>query len=442
MQTSMLNELSAVEIRQALTRREITCEEIARACIARVLARDGEVKAWIHFDSQQVLAQARRLDSCDMQGPLHGIPIGIKDIFDTYDMPTQMGSPIYRGHRPVADASCVAILRAAGALIFGKTITCEFAGTTPAQTANPHDLARTPGGSSSGSAAAVADKMVPLALGTQTGGSILRPASFCGIVGYKPTFGLISTVGVKPAAESLDTVGLFARTVEDIELAASVLTSSDPPLGPKLGTPVRVGFCRTPSWDSTEPPTRDALSATAMTLESHGHQIREIQLPCAFDELVNTREIVNDYERARAMAHEWNLHRDQLSGGLTDSIRRGIGCSAARYMDAMQRVQRLQNHLPSLFSEVDVLLAPTVPGEAPIGLAYTGDHRLQSIWTQLRTPTVNLPVHTGPNGMPVGVQLVGLPYGDRNLLAIARIFLSILRREAPAKAGAASAPHD
>jgi Asp-tRNA(Asn)/Glu-tRNA(Gln) amidotransferase A subunit family amidase len=211
--------LSGRKIVGSLSRGDVTCEAVARACLERVAARDGAVKAWAHLNPPLVISHARALDRMSVRGPLHGVPIGVKDVIDTHDMPTGMGSPIYRDHRPTMDASCLAMLRMAGALVFGKTVTCEFAGATPAQTTNPHDVARTPGGSSSGSAAAVAEFMVPLALGTQTGGSILRPASYCGVVGYKPTYGLISCAGVKIAAESLDTVGFLSRGVEDLELA-------------------------------------------------------------------------------------------------------------------------------------------------------------------------------------------------------------------------------
>src|SRR5258708_6783794 len=255
MQYRELHTLSAVDMASLVKSGGITCEQVARSCIERVKQRDAVVKAWSYFDPDLILQQAQELDTRSHRGPLHGVPVGIKDIIDTYDMPTEMGSPIYRGHRPASDASCVALLRAAGALIFGKTVTCEFAGATPAQTTNPHNPARTPGGSSSGSAAAVADFMVPLALGTQTGGSVQRPSSYCGIVGYKPTFGLINPAGVKPAAESLDTVGLMARTVQDIELAFRVLTNSNPVSWLPTDARIAVGLCRTYAWESAEDST-------------------------------------------------------------------------------------------------------------------------------------------------------------------------------------------
>ena len=223
-----LNELSATEIANAIATGETTCEAVVRDCVARIAARDGVVKAWVNFDPELALAQARALDRGPRQGPLHGVPIGLKDTIDTFDMPTEMGSPLYRGHRPRADASCVALLRRAGAVILGKTATCEFAGSAPAQTTNPHNAAHTPGGSSSGSAAAVADHMVPAALGTQTGGSVLRPASFCGIFGYKPTYNTFNKAGTWPAADSIDTIGWLARSIDDIELLTAVLRMQAP----------------------------------------------------------------------------------------------------------------------------------------------------------------------------------------------------------------------
>jgi amidase len=421
-----LNTLSAIEIAQRIESGAVRCEDVARACIARVQAREPVLQAWAFFDPDLVLKQARALDSSPRRGPLHGVPVGIKDIIDTVDMPTGMGSPIYRGHRPATDASCVALLRAAGALIFGKTVTCEFAGQTPGPTTNPHDPTRTPGGSSSGSAAAVADLQVPLALGTQTGGSVQRPASYCGTVGYKPTFGLINPHGVKPAAESLDTVGLFARSVEDVELAARVLTNSAPVAWLASGARVRVGLCRTYAWDTAEDATRHAVDDAAHRLARAGFAVREVELPTALGDLQLTRECINDYERAHAMAHEWQTAREQISERLSQNIRSGFATPRDRYVDALARVQACRDMLPEVFADVDVLLAPTVQGEAPTGLAYTGDHRFQSIWTQLRTPAVTLPTHVGPNGMPVGIQLVALPWRDDALLAVARLVFETL----------------
>ncbi len=423
-----LHRLSAIEIASRTLSGAVSCEEVARDCLARIEAREPVVQAWSYLDPDAVLRQAKALDRQPKRGPLHGVPVGVKDVIETHDMPTEMGSPIYRGYRTKSDASCVALLRAAGALILGKTVTCEFAGVTAGPTTNPHDPSRTPGGSSSGSGAAVADFMVPLAFGTQTGGSVQRPSSFCGIVGYKPTFGLINPQGVKPAAESLDTVGLMARSVEDAELSARVLTNAAPVSWLPEDTRIRIGVCRTYAWDNAEPATRQAIEDAASRLAKTGLSVRDVDLPDGFSALQDTREIINDYERARGMAWEWQSHSDQISDGLAKSIRNGLAMDVSRYVSARQSVDELRRSMKDVFSGVDVLLTPAVNGEAPIGLAYTGHHGFQSIWTQLRTPTVTLPTHAGPNGLPVGIQLVAPCYGDTDLLAVAQLIFRLLGR--------------
>jgi Asp-tRNA(Asn)/Glu-tRNA(Gln) amidotransferase A subunit family amidase len=420
--------LSGTEIATQTSAGKLRCEDVARACLARVETREPVVKAWSFLDTDLILQRARALDENGICGPLHGVPVGIKDVIETYDMPTEMGSPIYRGYRSKSDASCVALLRAAGALIFGKNVTCEFAGVTAGETTNPHDSTRTPGGSSSGSGAAVADFMVPLAVGTQTGGSVQRPCSYCGIVGYKPTFGLINSQGVKPAAESLDTIGLMARTVEDLELSARVLTNSASVTWLPQGTAIRIGVCRTYAWDTAESATQDAVEDAAQRLADAGYAVTEVELPPQYSDLVVTREIINDFERARGMAYEWQVHSEQISGGLAKSIRNGLAMPRERFIDALERVAGCRRLLGEIFADVDVLLTPTAQGEAPLGLSFTGDHRFQSIWTQLRTPTITLPTHAGPNGMPIGIQLIAACYADSHLLAIAqRIFRTLGR---------------
>src|SRR6202158_3304374 len=245
-----LNELSATEIASKIAAGETTCEAVARDCLERIAARDDVVKAWVNFDPELALAQARAFDREPRRGPLHGVPIGVKDVIDTFDMPTEFGSPIYRGNRPAVDAASVALLRRAGAVILGKTATCEFAGMAPSETTNPHNPAHTPGGSSSGSAGAVDDHMVPAAVGTQTGGSVLRPASFCGVFGFKPTYNTFNKSGVKPAAESIDTIGWLARSIDDIELLTGVLRMQAPQPLRNLSTAPRIGVCRTEIWDA------------------------------------------------------------------------------------------------------------------------------------------------------------------------------------------------
>ena len=416
-----LNKLSASEIARATIAGETTCEDVVRNCLARIDAREKDIHAWATVDAEFALRQAHDLDRSPTRGPLHGVPIGVKDIIDTADLPTEMGSPIYRGHRPMADAACVALVRAAGAVILGKTVTCEFAGMTPGITTNPHNTAHTPGGSSSGSGAAVADLMVPAAFGTQTGGSVLRPAAYCGVFGFKPTFGAFNRRGVYPAAESLDTIGLIARSIDDIELISTVLELRPPSAARALDRPPRIGLCRTPMWDKAQPETVAAIEDAAARLGKAGAELREVALPYEFTGLRNAaRETVNNYERAAAMAWEWNTHRDRISERLRQRIELGRAMRHSDYLVALQLGENCRTQLPHVFQDIDVLLTPCANGEAPRGLDETGDPGFQAIWTILHTPALSLPTHRGPNGLPVGIQLVAPKYDDRGLFSCAR----------------------
>jgi Asp-tRNA(Asn)/Glu-tRNA(Gln) amidotransferase A subunit family amidase len=415
-----LNALSATEIAAGVAAGSFTAEAIVDACLAHIDARESVVGAWEFLDPDLARAQARAVDAAAVKGPLAGVPVGVKDIVDTHDMPTGMGSPIYDGHRPAADASCVALLRAAGAVILGKTVTCEFAGLTPRKTANPHDPARTPGGSSSGSAAAVADCMIPVAFGTQTGGSVLRPSSYCGIIGYKPSFDTFSLTGIYPAAESLDTLGLHARTLADIERVTSALLMRSHVPALDVKKPPVIGLCRTSMWDEAQPETRAAIEEAAAAMKDAGAQIRDLDLPEEFGWLSDVRGIINGRERAAVMADEWARHRDGLSPQLQATIQAGLELSYADYVDAMYLMETCRARTNQAFEGCDVLLTPAVDGEAPIGSAETGSPRFQALWTMLHTPTITLPTHTGPNGMPVGIQLVAPYRADRALMSVSR----------------------
>jgi len=416
-----LNELSATEIVSKIAAGETTCEAVVRDCIARISARDGVVKAWVNFDAEIALGQARALDGASARGPLHGVPIGLKDTIDTFDMPTEMGSPIYRGNRPRADAACVALLRRAGAVILGKTATCEFAGSAPPQTTNPHDATHTPGGSSSGSAAAVADHMVPAALGTQTGGSILRPSSFCGIFGYKPTYNTINKMGVWPAADSIDTIGWLARSIDDMEMLTAVLRMQTPQQPRKFSGSPRIGVWRTDLWDAAQPESKAAVEEAAKKLGKAGAAVRDVELPDAFNGLhVVARSTIAFYERAACMAFAWDHHREKLSPQMQRYIENGLKISRDEHLAGMKRVDDCRVLWGPIFDKYDVLLVPCVPGEAPKGLGATGDPSMQAIWTALHTPTMTLPTHRGPNNLPVGIQLVGQRYDDDRLFACAR----------------------
>ncbi|MFZ1920496.1 MAG: amidase [Xanthobacteraceae bacterium] len=415
-----LNALSATEIADAIAAGKTTCERVVADCVSRLAARDGTVKAWVNFDPERALDQARALDRGPRRGPLHGIPVGLKDTIDTCEMPTEMGSPIYRGNRPRADASCVALLRRAGAIILGKTATCEFAGSAPPDTTNPHNAAHTPGGSSSGSAAAVADFMVPAALGTQTGGSVLRPSSFCGVFGYKPTYNTINEAGVWPAAASIDTIGWLTRSIEDIALLTAVLRMEEPKRLPAMSSAPRVGVWRTDLWDTAQPETKAALADAAAKLGKLGATVRDVDLPGAFSGVhAIARSTVGFYERAACMAYFWDNERERLSPQMRRYIENGHKISRDEYVAGMRRLDECRTLLQPVFDRFDVLLVPCVPGEAPKGLGATGDPSMQAIWTALHTPAMTLPTHRGPNNLPVGIQLVAQRYDDDRLFACA-----------------------
>jgi Asp-tRNA(Asn)/Glu-tRNA(Gln) amidotransferase A subunit family amidase len=411
-QTEGGSELSAVEAAGHIRAGELSSEALVRACLARIEAREPLIGAWAHLDPDRALAQARARDAEPPRGPLHGVPVGIKDIFDTADLPTAYGSPIYAGHRPDRDAVCVQRLRDAGAVILGKTVTTEFALFHPGKTRNPHDPSRTPGGSSSGSAAAVADRMVPLALGTQTAGSVVRPACFCGIWGLKPTFGAIPTDGVKACAPSLDTVGAFARSVDDLTLALEVMAAAPIASAP---LPERVAFVRTYEWDRAEPATQAAMADLAATVGAS-----EVELPEAFAGLVAAQERLMAREAATALAVEHTDHRDACSPRLLALLDEGAQLTEADRRESLDAAAAGRAALADVFAVYDVLLAPAVLGEAPEGLDATGDPLFCRLWTLLGAPSVAVPGLRGPTGLPLGVQIIGPPGGDDRALAGAR----------------------
>jgi amidase len=417
---SQLNKLSATEIARGIAAKKFTAEDVVRDCLARIEAREPVVHAWATIDPDYALRQARELDRGPSRGALHGVPIGVKDIIDTADLPTEMGSEIYKGNRSFSDAACVAIVRAAGAVILGKTVTAEFAGMSPGPTTNPHNPAHTPGGSSSGSAAAVADHMVPAAFGTQTGGSVLRPAAYCGVVGYKPTFNLINRAGIKFAAENLDTLGLLANTIDDVELITAVLVGKAP-ANRTLARAPRLGLCRTPLWDTAAPETMAAIEDSAKRLAAAGASVREITLPEEFSRLYHaSRETINNYERSKSMAADWANHGARISKVLGDRIKLGMASNHADYVAALQLAEQCRSQIAETFEGIDAMIAPCVKGEAIPGLAHTGDPAFQQFWTVLYVPSLTLPTHRGPTGLPVGIQVVAQRYADDDLFACAR----------------------
>jgi amidase len=405
------NEYSVTEASALMAAGKLSAVQLAEDCLARVEQREQDVQAWAYVDPQHLLAQARASDRQPRRSPLHGIPLGVKDIIDTADMPTEYGSPIYAGHRPQWDAACVAMLKNAGALVMGKAVTVEFASQHPGKTRNPHNTAHTPGGSSSGSAAAVADFMVPLALGTQTGGSVIRPSAFCGIVGFKPTFNVINRVGVKPNAESLDTVGIMARTVPDVALTFSMLTAQDvPDFGATAISNPRIGFCRTPQWRHADQATAEALEAALPRLAKAGARVTEVTLPAKFDGAVEAQGHISDYELSRALSYERLNFADKISAALNKKLAESDRCTAAQYIAARKLLAECRGMLDDAFADFDIFLAPSAPGEAPAGLATTGNSTFNRMWTALHVPAVTVPVFSGPAGLPIGAQIIG-PFG-------------------------------
>ena len=415
-----LNRLTASEAARRIAAGKLSSEELVAACLERIRKRDGEVQAWVHCDPDAALAQARAIDKAGSRGTLAGIPVGFKDVIDTADMPTAYNSAIYRGYRPRTDAACVALVRRAGGIILGKTVTTEFASRSPGPTRNPHNLAHSPGGSSSGSAAAVADFMVPLAFGTQTGGSTIRPASYCGIVGYKPSFGTINRAGLKPLAESLDTIGVMARSVEDCALLVHAVSGRAlPDFSSPLPQPPRIGLHRTSRWKDASPEAQRALEEAASALAKHGARVRELNLPADFDRLYDEQKLIMNFEAARALAPEYLDHRDLLSAHMQKMIPEYAAMGREPYASAMRHVRECRTVFANVFSDVDVLLTPSAPGEAPEGIQETGSSVFNRNWTLLGVPCVTIPAGRGAKGLPLGVQFVGAYDDDERVLRCA-----------------------
>ena len=410
--------LSATEAVAAIAAGKLTAEALVRDCLDRIAEREPAVKAWAFLDPQLAIAQARAADALG-GGILRGVPIGVKDIIDTYDMPTGHNSPIFEGKVPFGDAACVALCRTANAVIMGKTVTTEFANRHPGPTTNPHNPAHTPGGSSSGSAAAVADGHVPVAFGTQTGCSVIRPAAYCGVIGYKPTFGDFSRVGIKMQCHSLDTLGVMARTLDDIALMRGAVLKLPAVAIDRGITRPRIGFCRTPIWDEASADTRALLEKTAAALSAKGASVVDVAFAAPFNDILDDHAAISGWESARNYADERLRNPDKLSKELTDVLKRGMGVSLERYAAAQRQSAAFKAHVDSLFDRVDVLLCPSAPGEAPAGVEFTGDPRFNSIWTLAGTPCVTLPAGSGTEGLPLGVQLVGLRHEDDRLLSTA-----------------------
>ncbi|HLJ62948.1 MAG TPA: amidase [Stellaceae bacterium] len=415
-----LIELSAREAAARIAAGTLSAEKLMRACLERIAFREKEIGAFAHLDPDQALAAARACDREGRRGPLHGIPLGVKDIMDTVDLPTEYGSAAYAGHRPPRDAAPVALAKEAGAVVIGKTVTTEFAAMNPGKTRNPHKLDHTPGGSSSGSAAGVADFMMPLAFGTQTAGSIIRPASYCGVVGYKPSFGLVAIAGTKTLAPSLDTVGGFARNVADIAFLIAALTGR-PSLIPEAPAPAtapwRIGILEPPHFAKAEPASRHTLEHAATMFASAGAAVAERRHAPLLDGLIEAQITIMNYEAARNLAFERSARADRLAPKTRALLEEGAALSADAYDQAIREADAARAGLPALFGDFDALLVPAAPGEAP-GLDNTGDPVFNRAWTLLGVPCLTLPAGLGPSGLPVGIQLVARRHDDARLLRL------------------------
>ena len=429
-----LHQLGAIEAARAVACGAISSEQLVQDCLERIREVEPVVQAWQHLDEAHALAQARARDADRAEGracgPLHGVPVGLKDIIDTADMPTEAGTVLHAGRTPVRDAAVVAALRAAGAVILGKTVTTELATYAPGKTRNPHDPSRTPGGSSSGSAAAVAAGMVPLALGTQTNASVIRPAAFCGVIGFKPSHGLIPRRGILKTSRTLDTVGVFARSLEDAALVTESLTGfdeEDPDTRPHARLPLvdtlaaeppllpRLAFVKTPVWERTEAATREAL---AELCEALGASVEEVALPDSLAEAWDWHRTILEAEMAACLEAEWERGRDRLSASLQGPLERGRAITALAYQRALARLPRIAQGFGELFANFDALLTPAVAGTAPAAET-TGDPCFGTLWTLAGTPALSMPLMHGDDGLPLGLKLVGRRDDDARLLRTA-----------------------
>jgi Asp-tRNA(Asn)/Glu-tRNA(Gln) amidotransferase A subunit family amidase len=411
--------LSAAALARLIDSGELTAETVVRSCLDRIRDRDPVVRAWAWLDPEQALEAARACDRSDRRGILRGVPFGIKDIFDTAEMPTGYGSPIYTGCRPGFEASAASLPEAAGAILLGKTVTTEFANRHPGPTGHPKNPLHTPGGSSSGSAAAVADFMVPLALGTQTGGSVIRPAAYCGVVGFKPSYGLFPPAGMHPNTESLDTVGTMARSVEDTALfrAALMAIPYDPPQMPER--PPRLALCRTMHWDRAEPEGRAVLEEAAARLRAAGAEVIDSELPNECGDISETQRRHSSYEAPRVHAPELRRHAALLSGDLINGkIVEGRELSLDDFRTAWRSAEQARAAASDWAGRFDAILTLPAPGQAPKTLQSTGSAVFNALWTVLYMPCLTLPAGEGPDGLPIGIQLVGRRHGDARLLDV------------------------
>ncbi|MBP0048937.1 amidase [Marinobacterium sp. AK62] len=421
------HEVGLREALNAIEKQECSAVDVINACFDRIEAREPVVGAWQYrLTREEYLSHYRQHQGFYEQSLLKGLPVGIKDIIDTADMPTEMGSPIHQGREPVNDASCVGLIRQAGGIVLGKTVTTEFAYFKPGKTANPRDLQRTPGGSSSGSAAAVADAMVPVALGSQTAASVIRPAAYCGAAGYVGTRGEFSLRGVQPLAQSLDSLGILARHAEDIDLMRAILLRNSRANGPEINArPTRIAICPGHLVGETDSAMEHAIERLEALLQAEGVETTRLDQAAGLSELVEHHQTIMAYEVARNLVEE-SAQLDQLSAPLLDLIDKGLQMERSEYLRALQCVDKARSDLWARHDKVDAVLAPAAPGVAPLGLGKTGAPHMSRPWQVMGLPVVTLPGLTDQQGLPLGIQLAGRMHEDQKLLDMARWLETLL----------------
>lgn len=415
----------ATDIALNLDAGRLTARSVAESFIARTLMKEPDIQAFSAFDQQLVLEQADRIDRSPEKGPLAGVPIGVKDIFDTMDWATEFNSPIYRNNRPSRDANAVALLRQAGAVVMGKTATAEFAYMHTCPTRNPHDPSRTPGSSSAGSAAGLAAGLFAAALGTQTAGSLIKPASYCGVYAYKPTHNLVSLEGVKPLAPSFDTVGWYGASACDLGLVARILIPGLPKNAAAEGR-LKLGFCKTPYWGMAQLNVQHAVSAAANLLAESGHEVHQIVLPSAFETVASDHQLINDCEGARALQKEQRAAANSMSPELAEMFERASGTSWETEVATRNRLASLVSVLNAAIEPYDAVIAPSCGHVAPIGLAVTGTSDFIRLWTAFGLPQANIPLMRREGELPIGLQIIGPAYSDVKLLRSVEILSAIL----------------
>ncbi len=419
---------SALDLARRIETGELTPAAALELCAEAIAKREAEIGAFVVLNLERARRMAEARGAALAAQPLRGLAVGIKDIFDTADFPTEYGSPIYAGHQPKADAAATSLVRRAGGIVLGKTVTTEFAHLDPGKTRNPHNPAHTPGGSSSGSAAAVAAGMLPIALGSQTGGSVIRPASYCGVAGFKPSYGLIPTVGMKCFSWHLDTVGVFAAGVADVAFAAEAITGRELRIDGTAPAAPRLGLLRRHPWPDASDEMRTAIEIAARTAEAEGASVTEIELPQICADAFKAHGTIHDFEGFNSLAYEYDHHRDRIGPHLRNLLDRATVVTPEAYDSARRTTRRARQALASLMADIDVILTPSAPGAAPESLNSTGTSTFNRLWTLMGVPCVNVPGLASDAGLPLGVQLVGRFGRDHETLSAARFVEAALAR--------------